>query len=72
MKAGTGETTCLLDVARKDSVKASDQVPVEEKKGESPAPEPVIKAGKGEKSCLLDGGKCSAHVKERYDSWWMD
>ena len=37
-------------------------------KGESPAPEPVIKAGKGEVSCLLDGGKASVHVKERYDS----
>ena len=51
---------------------ASDQVPIKANKGESPAPEPVIKAGKGYKSCQLDGGKCGVHVKERYDSWWME
>ena len=45
MMAGKWETTCLLDVAGKDMVKASDQVPVEGKKAESSAPEPVIKAG---------------------------
>ena len=45
IKAGKGETTCLLDVAGEDSVKASDQVPVEGKKVESPAPEPFLKAG---------------------------
>ena len=50
MKAGMRGTTCLLDVAGKDSVKDSGQVPLEGNKVESPAPESVIKAGKGEKA----------------------
>ena len=39
MKAGKEETTCLLGVAGKCSVKASVHVLVKGKKGESPAPE---------------------------------
>ena len=57
MKAGKEETTCLLGVARKCSVKAFVHVPVKGKKYEYLAPEPVIKDGNGRKSCLLDGGK---------------
>ena len=57
MKAGKEETTCLLGLAGKCNVKASGQVLVKGKKGESPAPEPAIKDGKGKKSCLLDGEK---------------
>ena len=62
MKARKEETTCLLDVAGKCSVKASVHVPVKVKKDGSPAPEPVIKDGKKMKSCLLDGGKRSVHL----------
>ena len=47
MKARKKETTCLLGVAGKCNVKASGQVLVKGKKGESPAPEPAIKDGKG-------------------------
>ena len=55
MKTGKEETTCLLGVAGKCSVKASVHVLVKGKKVESPAPEPAIKDGKGKRSCLLDG-----------------
>ena len=67
MKAGKEETTCLLGVA--GSVKASVHVLVKGKKGESPAPEPVIK---GKISCLLDGEKRSVHGKAREYSWEME
>ena len=60
MKAGKEETTCLLGVA--GSVKASGHVLVKGKKGESPAPEPVIK---GKRSFLLDGEKISIHEKQK-------
>ena len=50
MKCRKEETTCLLDVAVKCSVKASVHVPVKGKKDKSPAPEPVIKDGKREMS----------------------
>ena len=69
MKAKKEETTWLLDVAGKGSVKASIQVPVKLIKHESPAQEPVIKYGKGERSCLLDGGNGTVHVKQRGNSW---
>ena len=46
MKAEKEETTCLLDVAGKGSVKASVQVPVKGIKDKSPVQEPVIKDGK--------------------------
>ena len=72
MKVEKEETTWLLDVAGKGSVKASIQVPVKLIKHESPAQEPVIKYGKGERSCLLDGGNGIVHVKERGDSWGME
>ena len=72
MKAGKEETTCLLGVARKCSVKAFVHVPVKGKKDESPAPKPVIKDGKGERFCLLDGEKRSVNAKARGDSWWME
>ena len=61
------ETTCLLGVA--GSVNASVHVLVKWKKGESPAPEPVIK---GKKTCLLDGEKRRVHGKARGDSWEME
>ena len=69
MKAGKEETTCLLGVLGKCSVKASIHVLVSGKKGESPAPEPAIQDGNGKKSCLLDGEKRSVHVKAIGDSW---
>jgi len=72
MKAGKEDTTCLLGVAGKCSVKASVHVLVKGKKGESPAPEPAIKDGKGKRSCLLDGEKRSVHAKARGDSWEME
>ena len=37
MKAGKEETTCLLDVAEKGSVKAFVQIPLKGIKDESPA-----------------------------------
>ena len=55
MKAGKEETTCLLGVGGKGSVKASVQVPVKGMKYESPAHELVIKNGKAERSCLPGG-----------------
>ena len=69
MKAGKEDTTCLLGVAGKCSVKASVHVLVKGKKGESPAPEPAIK---GKRSCLLDGEKRSVHGKAKGDSWKME
>ena len=45
MKAEKAETTCLLDVAGKGSVKTSVQLPVKGIKDKSP----VIKDDKGEK-----------------------
>ena len=65
MKAGNKETTCLLGIAGKCSVKASVRVPVKGKNGEYPTPEPAIKDGKGKRSCLLDGEKRSVHAKAR-------
>ena len=72
MKAGKEETTCLLEVAGKCSVKASVHVLVKGKKGESPEAESVIKDGKGKRSCLLDGENRSVHAKAREDSWEME
>ena len=61
MKTGKEETTCLLGVAGKCSVKVSLNVPVKGKKEWAPGQEPVIKDGKIRISCLLDGGKRSVH-----------
>ena len=72
MKAGKKETTCLLGIAGKCSVKTHVHVPVKGKKEESPEPESVIKDGKGKISCLLDGEKRSFHAKARVYSWGMD
>ena len=73
MKAEMEETTWLLDIAGKGSVKASLQVPVKGIKDESPAQEPVNKKyGKGERSCMLDGGNRNVQVKQRGDSWGME
>ena len=69
MKAGKEDTTCLLGVAGKCSVKASVHVLVKGKKGESPAPEPAIK---GKRSCLLDGDMRSIHGKAKGYSWKME
>ena len=65
MKAEKEETTWLLDVAGKGSVKASIKVPVTLIKHEFQAQEPVIKYGRGERSYLLDGGNGTVHVKQR-------
>ena len=59
MKTGKEETTYLLGLTGKCSVKAFVHVPVKGKKDGSPAQEPVIKDDKKRKSCLLDGGKTS-------------
>ena len=59
MKTGKEETTYLLGLTGKCSVKAFVHFPVKGKKDGSPAQEPVIKDGKKRKSCLLDGGKRS-------------
>ena len=50
MKAGKKETTCLLEIAGKCSVKTYGHVPVKGKKDESPEPDSVIKYGKGKRS----------------------
>ena len=71
VKTGKEETTCLLGVAGKFSVKASVHVPMKRKKDGSPAQEPVIKDGKKRKSCLLDGGKRSVHLKAKGNSLGM-
>ena len=71
MKAGKEETTCLLGVAGKCSVKVSVHLLVKGKKGQSPARESVIKDGKGKRSCLMDGEKRSVHAKARGESWEM-
>ena len=72
MKAEKEETTCLLDVAGKGSVKTSVQVPVKGITDRSPVHKQVIKGGKGKRSCLLNGGKGFVHVKESNDSWGME
>ena len=72
MKARKKETTCLLGIAGKCSVKASVHVTVKGIKDESPEPETVIKDGKGKKSCLLDGEKRSVHAKATVYSWGME
>ena len=72
MKAEKKETTYLLDVAGKGSVKTSVQVPVKYITDRSPVHKPVIKRGKGKRSRLLDGGKGIVHVKEKNDSWEME
>ena len=72
MKAEKEETTCLLDIAGKGSVKTSIQVPVKGITDRCPVHKPVIKVGKGKRSCLLDGGKGFVHVKESDDSWGME
>ena len=66
MKPGKGETTCLLGIAGKCSVKASIHVPVKGKKNDSPEPESVIKDGKGKRSCLLDGKKKVSMQKQQF------
>ena len=72
MKAGKKETTCLLGIAGKCSVKAFIHVPAKRKKDESPEQELVIKDGKGKRSCLLDREKRSVHAKARVYSWGME
>ena len=72
MKAGKKETTCLLGMAGKCSVKDSVHIPVEGKKDESPEPESLVKYGKGKRSCLLDREKRSVHAKARVYSWGME
>ena len=54
MKAEKEETTCLLDVAGKGSVRTSVKVPVKGITDKSPVHKPVIKGGKEKRSCLLD------------------
>ena len=65
MKAEKDETTCLIDVTQRGSVKTSVQVPMKGTEDKSPVQEPVMKVGKGERSCLLDGGKIIVYVKQR-------
>ena len=72
MKAGKEESTCLLGVAGKCSVKASIHVLVKGEKGESPAPEPAIKDGKEKIICLMDGENISVLAKAKGDSWEME
>ena len=65
MKAGKEETTCLLGVARKCSIKAFVHVLVKGMKDESPAPEPLIKDGRGRKkySCWMEERKVSIQIQ---------
>ena len=72
MKVGKEKTKCLLDIAGKESGKASVKVQVKGIKYESPSQESFVKDSKGEKSWLLDGGKGTVHVKSRGDSWAME
>ena len=72
MKAEKEDTTCLLNIAGKGSVKTSVQVPEKGITDRSPVHKPVIKGGKGKLSCLLSGGKGFVHVKESNDSWGME
>ena len=72
MKAEKKDTTCLLNVAGKGSVKDFVQIPVKNITDMSPVHKPVIKGGKGKKSCLLNRGKGLVHVKESNDSWGME
>ena len=72
MKAEKEETTCLLDVAGKGSVKTSVQVPVKGITDRSPVHKPVIKSSKGKISFLLDGGKRFVHGKESDNSWGVE
>ena len=65
MMAEKEETTCLIDVTQRGSVKTSVQVPVKGITDKSPVQEPVITDGKGERSCLLDEGKGIVYVKRR-------
>ena len=71
MKAEKKETTCLLDLSGKSSVKTSAQVPVKGITDTSPVHKPVIKSGKGKISCLLGGGKRFVHGKESDNSWGL-
>ena len=71
MKAKQEETTWLLDLAGKGSVKAFVQVPMKGIKDKSPDHEPVIRYGKEVGRCLLDGGNGIIHVKQRGDSWGL-
>ena len=66
------ETTCLIDVTQRGSVKTSVQVPVKGITDTSPVHKPVIKSGKGKISCLLDGGKRFVHGKESDNSWGVE
>ena len=72
MMAEKEETTCLLEIAGKGSVKTSVKVPKKGITDRSPVHKPVIKGGKGERSCLLNGGKGFVHVKESNDSWGIE
>ena len=72
MMAEKEETTCLLEIAGKGSVKTSVQVPEKGITDRSPVHKPVINGGKGKRSCLLNGGKGFVHVKESNDSWGME
>ena len=72
MKAEKEDTTCLLNIAGKGSVKTSVQVPVKGITDTSPVHKPVIKSGKGKISCLLDGGKRFVHGKESDNSWGVE
>ena len=69
MKAEKEDTTCLLNIAGKGSVKTSVKIPVKGITDTSPVHKPVIKSGKGKISCLLDGGKRFVHGKESDNSW---
>ena len=72
MKAEKEDTTCLLNIAGKGSVKTSVQVSVKGTRDTSPVHKPVIKSGKGKISCLLDGGKRFVHGKESDNSWRVE
>ena len=72
MKAEKEDTTCLLNIAGKGSVKTSVQVPVKGITDRSSVHKPVIKGGKGKRSCLVDGGKSFVHGKESDNSWGVE
>ena len=69
MKAEKEDTTCLLNIAGKGSVKTSVTVPVKGITDMSPVHKPVIQSSKGKISCLLNGGKRFVHGKEIDNSW---
>ena len=54
MRAEKEETTFLLDIADKGSVRTSVKVPVKGITDKSPVHEPVTKGCKGKRSCMLN------------------